>query len=60
LAAANHDSDSVSILMNRRDGKFVAVGDHEVGHGPAAITAEGFDADGPLDRRDAAERSLSA
>jgi len=49
LAVANHDSNSVSILLGNGDGTFRARTDFAVGDGPAAVVTGDFDLDGTVD-----------
>jgi hypothetical protein len=49
LAVANHDSNSVSILLGNGDGTFRARTDFAVGEGPAAVVTGDFDLDGTPD-----------
>jgi len=49
LATANINSDNVSVLINRRDGRFREARNFRVGNGPVALTAADVDRDGKDD-----------
>jgi hypothetical protein len=49
LATANINSDNVSVLINRGDGRFREARNFRVGNGPVALTAADLDRDGKDD-----------
>src|SRR5262245_16202830 len=46
LAAANHDSDDVSVLLGKADGTFQSALNSPTGSGPWSLAAGDFNADG--------------